>query len=181
MRTLMKITVLSAGLLAAGAVVAEEEHHRGSAAGQSGGMGMMGDPARMQKMMEERMRMMKAELKLDAEQAKAFDAFAKRKQAMMKEMMAHHKEHGHGGQGGMGKGMQGGTGKGSMGQGGMMGKMAGVPFAERMKMMEAHARKMLETAQAGQRFYNTLTPAQKKKLDAMSMQPMGKGMGKSRH
>ncbi len=177
MRTLMKITVLSAGLLAAGAVVAEEDHHRGPAAGQSGGMGMMGDPARMEKMMEERMRMMKAELKLDAKQAQAFDAFAKRKRAMMKEMMAHHREHGHGGQGGgMGKGMQGG-----MSQGGMMGKMADVSFAERMKMMEAHARKMLETAQAGQRFYNTLSPAQKKKLDAMSMQPMGKGMGKSRH
>ena len=71
--------------------------------------------------------------------------------------------------------MQGGMGGGM----GMMRMMSGMRFSEHLDFMQSHAQKMLSTAKAGKNFYNTLSKAQKKKLNDMhkNMQGMNMGMG----
>ncbi len=185
MKTSIKTGIIAASFLASSLAFASQHHH-----GNQASQGMMGDPAQMQKMMEDRMKMMKSELKLNAEQEKAFDAFARQKQAMMQEMMKNRQAmmknmkgsqmgnmQGH-------QGMQGGQmgnmqGQGGMMMGGMMQMMSSMSFEQRLKMMQDHGEKMLATARAGKKFYNSLSSDQKKKLNDMPKKMKGKGMNMS--
>ncbi len=182
MKTSIKTGIIVAGLLASSLAFANPQHHEQSGQGAMG----MGDPAQMQKMMEQRMKMMKSELKLNAQQEKYFDAFASQKQAMMQEMMKKRQammknmKGQKGMQGGQMGNMQGQGGmKGGqmgMGQGGMMQMMAGMSFEDRLKMMQDHGEKMLATASAGRKFYNSLSSSQKKKLNEMPKKMKGMNM-----
>ena len=136
-------------------------------------------------MMEKRMEMMKSNLKLDAKQEKAFDAFAKQKKSLMKDMMDQ-KQAGmkdmsssknmsgskdmHSGQMDK-KGMQ--AQQGMRGKTGMMGMMSNLSFEERMNFMQKHAEKMTSTSKAGKNFFNSLNAEQKKKLNDMAKNMKG--------
>jgi len=143
---------------------------------------MKGDQSQM---MEKRMQTMKTELKLNAKQEKAFDAFAKRKKILMQDMM-NQKQAGmknmsgtkdmHGGQ--MNnmqgkKGMQGQQGMG--GNMGMMGVMSKMSFEERMNFMQQHAKKISATAKTGKKFFRSLDAGQQKKLNTMTKNMQGMG------
>lgn len=147
-------------------------------------MDMKGDQSQM---MEQRMAMMKTELKLNAKQEKAFDAFAKRKKILMQDMM-NQKQAGmknmsgkkdmHSGQM---NNMQGKKGmQAQQGMGGNMGMMSKMSFEERMNFMQQHAKKISATAKTGRKFFRTLDAGQQKKLNDMTknMQSMGSMNGK---
>ena len=168
MKDTIRIGLLSAVLLSGGMALANEDHHS-----PQSDQGMMGSQERMQEMMEERMKMMKSSLDLTAEQERAFEDYAEKKKAMMKTMMEHRQSMKGGMKGGMG--MQGRQGmKGQMGMMHMMSKMS---FEERLEMMQKHGEQMLATSRAGRKFYDSLSPEQKKKLDEMPMQMKGMKMG----
>ncbi len=173
MKKIIPVSFIAASLLISGMIQAKDT------------MDMKGDQSQM---MEKRMQTMKTELKLNAKQEKAFDAFAKRKKILMQDMM-NQKQAGkknmsgtkdmHGGQM---NNMQGKKGMQSQqGMGGMMGMMSKLSFEERMNFMQSHAKKMSATAKTGKKFFRSLSAEQKKKLNAMTknMQSMGgmNGMG----
>lgn len=136
----------------------------GHAAGPGGGPGMggqrsmMGDPARMQQMMEHRNQMMKSTLNLTPAQEARYQKFAGQQQEMMKSMMQRRQ-----------KMMQGGGGRQ-----GMMQHMTNMRFDERMKMMQENAERMQAMSRAGMDFYNSLSPEQQKKLNDMPKQMQGR-------
>ncbi|TDQ83241.1 LTXXQ motif family protein [Dongia mobilis] len=160
--------------------------------GNGMGMGMMGG-----RHVEGRLAFLKTELKINAAQEDAWQAYADalranagQRQQMMQEMMSGNM-HGQGmmGQGMMGQGMmgQGMMGQGMMGQGmmgqGMMGQsmmgQAGAPptIPERLNLatrhMAAHV-EMLERMKAPTlKLYESLDPDQKQIADQLLMGPMG--------
>ncbi len=159
MRKYINIGVVVAGVLATGflansMVIADEKHDHPAESSQ--------DPAQMQKMMEKHMKEMKTMLKLNSDQEKSFDAFAKQKHAMMKGMMDNKQA--------MMKGKDMDHGKKGDMQGGqmaMMEMMSHMSFEQRLKMMKEHGEKMLATSEAGNKFYSSLSAEQKKKLNEM--------------
>jgi len=157
MRNYIKIGLVITGILASSMAIADDNHHSDQ--------GMSGDPAQMQQMMEKRMAMMKDMLKLNADQEKKFDAFAKQKNAMMNDMIAkqammkNSKDMNHDKM----DNMQGG-------QMAMMQMMSGLSFEQHLKMMEDHGEKMLATSKSGKTFFSSLNSDQKKKLNDMPKQ-----------
>ncbi len=172
MKTLIQISVIATSILISGITHAQDT------------MGMACDKS--QKMMEKRMEMMKSDLKLNAEQEKAFAAYTEQKKSLMKDMMKQKQA----GMKGMGNSkdmhsgkmdkMQGKKGmqaqQGMRGKTGMMGMMSNLSFEERMNFMQKHAEKMTATSKAGKNFFNSLTKEQKTKLNSMAKNM--KGMGK---
>ncbi len=175
MKKIIPVSFIAASILISGMIQAKDT------------MDMKGDQSQM---MEQRMAMMKTELKLNSRQEKAFDAFAKRKKILMQDMI-NQKQAGmknmsgtkdmHGGQ--MNnmqnkKGMQAQQGMG--GNMGMMGVMSKMSFEERMNFMQQHAKKISATAKTGKKFFKSLDAGQKKKLNDMTknMQSMGGMNGK---
>lgn len=178
MKRHIKFGFIAASILVSSVVFAKDSHHPAQ-----GNHNMMDGPAQIQKMMDERMKMMKSGLKLNAKQEKAFNAFVQQKKSLMKDMMEFKQarmkgsqmDNMHGN-----KGMQGQQGMmGSQGNmGGKTGMASSVSFMQRMDRMEKHAKKMQATSKAGKKFYNTLSSEQKKMLNSMPANPKGMSMGK---
>jgi len=155
MRNYIKIGLEVTGILVGSIVIADDKHHSDQS--------MTGDPAQMQQMMEKRMAMMKDMLKLNADQEKKFDAFAKQKNAMMEDMLgtnqAMMKDMDHNKMSDK-QGMQGG-------QMAMMQMQSNLSFEQHLKMMEEHGEQMLATSKSGKNFYSSLSAEQKKQLNNM--------------
>ncbi|MFV1993373.1 MAG: hypothetical protein ACC635_05665, partial [Acidiferrobacterales bacterium] len=157
MKKIIQISIIATSVLVSGMIHAKDT------------MDMKGNQP--DQMMDQRMQMMKADLKLNAKQEKAFDAFAKRKKILMQDMMGKN-------QAGMKnmsgtKDMHGGqmnnmqNKKGMQGQQGMMGMMSSLSFEERMNFLQQHAKKMSATAKTGKKFFRSLDAGQKKKFEDM--------------
>jgi len=182
MKRHIKIGFIATSILVSSVVFAKDSHHPAQ-----GNHNMMDGPAQIQKMMDERMEMMKSGLKLNAKQEKAFNTFVQLKKSMMKDMMEFKQARMKGSQ--MDnmhgkKGMQ--DQKGMMGShnnmDGKTGMTSRVSFMQKMVRMQEHAKKLQATSKAGKKFYSSLSAEQKKMLDNMPKDSKGMNMntGKKR-